>query len=81
MNHSKIEPFSKQDYINKIDERNSEKRLKNLIKNDNNEFVNKSKFLCDCQSNLIKTYFDRDKNEFICKNCRMDVKKIIYLLF
>jgi len=72
INNSKIENLTRKDYLNKVEDRNTERRLKSMKKKEN-EFIEKSKFLCECKSNLVKTYFDREENTLICKNCRTDV--------
>lgn len=63
---------TKKDHLKKVEERNTENRVRNVQKKEE-KHKNKSKFICECDSNLVKTYFDRNKNALICKNCRMDV--------
>ena len=48
----------------------------NTYMNNNNNDSNHAKNLCDCESNLVKTYYCRDDNSFICRNCRMEVIKL-----
>jgi len=37
--------------------------------------ANNSKNICECNSKLVKSYYCRNDNSFICKMCRMDVNK------
>jgi len=50
----------------------------NSNNNDSNSVSNHLKYLCECKSNLVKTYYCRDDNSFICRNCRMEVIKKTY---
>lgn len=35
--------------------------------------IENAKNMCDCKSNLVKSYYCRDDNSFICRNCRIEV--------
>ena len=72
INNFNNENLSKKLNLSKIEDRYKEKE-KNIIKKKENLLIDKSKFLCECNSNLLKTYFDREENTLICKNCRTDV--------
>jgi len=51
------------------------------IYNGNNNAANNAKNLCDCKSNLVKTYYCRDDNTFICRNCRIEVIYFLFFIF
>lgn len=52
------------------------------IDNYTNYNNNSSKNLCDCKYNIVKSYYCREDNKFICKNCRVEVilEIFIYLM-
>ena len=47
---------------------------KNNISINNLTIEENNKMLCECKSNLLKTYYCRNDNSFICKNCRLNVQ-------
>jgi len=61
--------------INNVNISSKQRAKSNLKARDNSDSnsINSTKSYCECNSKMVKSYYCRDDNSFICKICRMDV--------